>query len=187
MLSIAIVGILSSLAIPSFINWRRYEQVKGYQRKIYGEIEGISTESRRWSATCTISIITTKNKTPLSINCRADGSEKSRDLCNSNTNCNLSSRQLLLTEMPKDIRGRSLVWLRSNRKTFTYTPRGMLSSPTDIVFVIGHHHSRSLKECIAIKKITGRLITGTYRRSISSQPSSTAVSIDSGLNANNCV
>jgi len=166
MASVSIIGIISAISVPSFMAWRRMEVINGIRNELLVGLSGISDEAKRWGATCTLMMLTnSSNRKPYSIDCRADGSLKAQEKCNRSTGCNISSRDSSINSMPEDANGQNLVVITANQPNISFTPRGQLSSETDVMFVI--HHTPALggnppARCIVMKAITGEVRNGEY-------------------------
>lgn len=185
----SIIGVMASIAVPSFINWRRYEVIKQYKNEISGVIVAIPDEAKRWGATCNISLgmynVATK---PFSVQCRADGSQISRAKCNSTTGCNISDISKRVPSYPSSSSGESLVYLASNVKDIYFTPRGQLSGGVDVVFVVAgsQYLGGSLQpQCLVISRLTSEFREGVYSGFIQA-PRSGATPVYANIKESSC-
>lgn len=185
----SIIGAMASIAVPSFINWRRYEVIKQYKNEIAGVIVGIPDEAKRWGATCAISLgVYNVAIKPFSVQCRADGSQISRAKCNSVTGCNITNIGKRVPSYPSSSNGESLVYLASNIKDVYFTPRGQLSGGVDAVFVVagsqylgGSHQP----QCLVISRLTSEIREGVYSGVIQA-PRSGGTPVYANINASSC-
>ena len=53
---IFLAGFLSSLSIPSVLNWKRSQDVNAYTRELSQFIRLVRKDSRRWGATCDLKV-----------------------------------------------------------------------------------------------------------------------------------
>ena len=53
-ISIAIIGLLASIAVPSALKWVDREKQNSYIRELISYLELVKKETRRWNGTCTI-------------------------------------------------------------------------------------------------------------------------------------
>ena len=164
--TIAIIGILCSLSVPSFIGWRRLETINNVRNELANSLSSLPEESRRWSSTCTLTMLPSRpGNRPFTIDCRAKGSLKSMDVCGYNADCNISSVDRYIPSMPTSWDGRNLVEVISNVTQITYTPRGHLASDTDAVFVMVGTNilgGDPAARCIVLKAFTGNVMIGQY-------------------------
>jgi len=164
--TIAIIGILCSLSVPSLIGWRRLEIINDVRNALATSLLSLPEESRRWSSTCTLSMLpSSPGNRPYTIDCRAKGSVKSMDVCGYNADCNISSVDKYIPTMPTGRDGRNLVEVISNAPQIIYTPRGHLASNTDAVFVMVGTNTlggNPAARCIVLKAFTGNVMMGYY-------------------------
>jgi len=187
--TVAILGILSSISVPSFIGWRRMEIINAVRNELATSLSSLSEESRRWSSTCTLSMLPSRpGNRPYTIDCRAKGSLKSMEVCGYNVDCNISSVDKYIPPMPTGRDGRNLVEVISNVPQITYTPRGHLAGNTDAVFVMAGTNvlgGDPAARCIVLKAFTGNVMMGSYT---GTKPSigSGGIRYDNNLDATYC-
>ena len=163
---IAIVGILTSISVPSFLNWRRTQIMGEAINEISGDLRSVSDDARRWGASCTIYLNNYVDKgKPVTFNCIADGSQKSVEVCGRQNGCNIALSGKKVKEYRTNIAGKNLVAILSNVVSATITPRGQLASSTDVLYVLrgtGELGGNPDRRCIVLKRITGELKEGIY-------------------------
>ena len=163
---IAIVGILTSISVPSFLNWRRTQIMGEAINEISGDLRSVSDDARRWGASCTIYLNNYVDKgKPVTFNCIADGSQKSVEVCGRQNGCNIALSGKKVKEYRTNIAGKNLVAILSNVVSATITPRGQLASATDVLYVLrgtGELGGNPDRRCIVLKRITGELKEGIY-------------------------
>lgn len=186
---VVIVGILSSLSIPSFLAWRRNQIVKSYFDNLRIQFSSFSAEAKKWGATCTLKAQpNSTGSPPFTFNCISNGSQKSLSKCGSAINCNISNLNTLFDQFPANPRGDSLVYVLANKENHLFTPRGQLSGVTDSLVVIAGTRAlggSTVRRCIVIKNITAEIRTGLYVAT-TVEPSSGASSVRSSLNPAYC-
>ena len=186
----SIIGIISALAVPSFINWRRYEVVKQYKNELSSVVVAIPDEARRWGATCRMSLgIYNPIIKPVSIRCSADGSEVARLRCNQTTGCNITDIDSRLPNYPITSGGGNLVYVAGNVRDISFTPRGQLSSGVDAVYVIAGSQylgGNPQPQCLVISRLTAEFKEGVYYGSIR-EPISGATPVHANIRPSDCV
>ena len=186
---VLIIGILSSLSVPSFLAWRRNQIVKTYSEGLKLQFNSLPNEAKKWGATCTLkSLRNLSNSAPFTFSCIANGSQKSLSKCGSATNCNISNLSTLFDLLPVNPQGNKLVYLISNKENHQFTPRGQFSGGADSVFVISGTRvlgGSTVSRCIVIKNITAEIRTGFYSRA-TSQPATGATTVSTSLNPSYC-
>jgi len=188
--TVTIIGLISILSVPSFLNWRRLEIVNAVRNELLVSLSGISDESKRWGATCTInmgySLIGGK---PLDIDCRTNGSIKSQDLCLRSTGCNISTKNNSVQQLPSTNNIDNLVTIVASQPVISFTPRGHLASDTDIVFTVQGTNAlggNPPTRCVLLKAFTGVLKDGEY---VGQKPGTApgARAVDRSLDASRCI
>ena len=169
--AVLIIGILASISAPSFVNWRRNQIMLAANNDISGEIRSVPDDARRWGASCSINLNRyIDGGKPIDINCVADGSEKSNEICARQTRCNIALSGKKVKALRTNLAGRNLVSIVSNVPNVSITPRGQLASTTDVLYVIkgtadlGGNPDR---RCIVLKRITGEIKEGRYSGNLS--------------------
>ena len=186
---VSIVGILASISVPSFINWRRSQVMISATNEISGDLRSVADDARRWGASCSISLNRyVDGGKPISINCTADGSQKSVEVCARQTGCNIALAGKKVKAFRTNARGKNLTSMSSNVLNVSITPRGQLASATDVVYVIkgtpdlGGDPDR---RCIVVKRITGEIKEGRYSGRIS-VPGRGIIPLNRSLNSALC-
>ena len=187
--SVVIVGILTSISVPSIITWRRNQALKGFTQSLQSEITLISEEAKRFGATCQIQFNTYSNGgIPFNVDCQAPGSIMSMSKCNSRPNCNISNLTSMISSYPTSSNSNNLLYINSNVRSFSFTPRGQLGGLSDIVITVSssvYSGYQSLTRCIIVKKLTGEVRDGifnggTRRLSLNQSP------FNSSINPSRC-
>ena len=166
MVVIAIMGIVGSMSVPSFMNWRRSQIVSDSTSSLATNIQSLTDDARRWGATCTISLNRYRHSVkPLDLTCVADGGLKSLEICGGRSRCNISAASKRIREIRTNEFGRNLISVTSNVPNVSITPRGQLASATDVVFVV--NGTRELggsvdSRCIVLRRVTGEIRLGRY-------------------------
>ena len=186
---VAIVGILTSISVPSFLNWRRTQIMGEAINEISGDLRSVSDDARRWGASCTIYLNNYVDKgKPVTFNCIADGSQKSVEVCGRQNGCNIALSGKKVKEYRTNIAGKNLVAILSNVVSATITPRGQLASATDVLYVLkgtGELGGNPDRRCIVLKRITGELKEGIYNGYVNT-PRKGIVPISRSLNPGLC-
>jgi len=163
---VSIVGILASISVPSFINWRRSQVMISATNEISGDPRSVADDARRWGASCSIFLNRyIDGGKPIAIDCSADGSQKAIEVCNRQTRCNIALSDKKVKAFRTNMAGKNLVSIVSNVPNASITPRGQLASATDVLYVIigtvdlGGNPDR---RCIVVKQITGEIKEGRY-------------------------
>jgi len=188
--SVTIIGVISMLSVPSFLNWRRLEIVNGVRNELVSSLSGISDESKRWGATCTINMgYSLTGGKPFNIDCRTDGSIKSQEVCSSATGCNITTRNNSIQQLPSTNSANNLVVIVASQPAISFTPRGHLASDTDIVFAVQGTNAlggNPPTRCVLLKAFTGVLNQGEY---VGTKPSTATgvMAVDRNLDASRCI
>ena len=163
---VAIIGILASISVPSFLNWRRIQILTDATNEISADLRTVADDARRWGASCSISLNRyIDGGKPIAIDCSADGSQKAIEVCNRQTRCNIALSDKKVKAFRTNMAGKNLVSIVSNVPNASITPRGQLASATDVLYVIigtvdlGGNPDR---RCIVVKQITGEIKEGRY-------------------------
>ena len=185
----AIIGILASISVPSFLNWRRTQIMSEAVNEISGNLRSISDDARRWGASCSITLNQyINNGKPITLNCVADGSQKSMEVCARQTGCNISQAGKKVKAYRTNAAGFNLVAIVSNVGSMSITPRGQLASATDVLYVFtgtAELGGNPKRRCIVLKSITGEIKEGTYNGNIN-VPSRGIVPVNRSLNSALC-
>ena len=168
---ISIIGILASLSVPSFLNWRRTQIMTDATTEISGDLRSVADDARRWGASCLVNLNRyIDGGKPISIDCSADGSQKAIEVCNRQSRCNIALSGKRVKALRTNLAGRNLVSIISNVPNASFTPRGQLASTTDVLYVfigtvdLGGNPDR---RCIVLKQITGEIREGRYNGRLS--------------------
>ena len=164
--SVVIVGILSSISVPSIITWRRNQVLNGFTQALRTEITLISEEAKRFGATCQIQFNSYSNGgTPFNVDCQAPGSIMAMSKCNNSSNCNISNLTSIISSYPTSSNSNNLLYVNSNVRSFSFTPRGQLGGLSDIAITVSssvYPGYQSLTRCIIVKKLTGEVKDGIF-------------------------
>ena len=156
---VGIISTLSSLALPSFLNWIRIERINSYTRELKEYLRVVRLEARRWGATCFI------NVNPISYNSLSRGEDSygySVDCKYSNDLNSLASSNSKIGDLVPKINN-NIFQVISN--DFQITPNGRISSDQSIVVVIGSKYYQTgpkFLNCLLIKSPTGHIMKGRF-------------------------
>ena len=186
---VSIVGILAGISAPSFLNWRRHQIMTDATNEISGDLRSVADDARRWGASCSIILNRyVDGGKPIGIDCSADGSQKSIEVCARQTRCNIALSGKRVKAFRTNLSGRNLVSIVSNVPNALITPRGQLASTTDVLYVLkgtvdlGGNPDR---RCIVLKRITGEIKEGRYNGSLS-VPGKGVIPLNRSLNPALC-
>lgn len=187
--SVVIVGILSSISVPSIIMWRRNQLLKGFTQTLRSEITLISEEAKRFGATCQVQFNNYSNGgTPFNVDCQARGSIMAMSKCNSRPNCNISNLTSMISSYPTTSSNYNLLYINSNVRSFSFTPRGQLGGLTDIAITVSssvYSGYQSITRCIIVKKLTGEVKDGTFNGG-TRHPALNQSTFNSSINPSRC-
>ena len=166
LISVFILGVLSSIVVPSTLVWRRNQVIAGFTKSVFSEINLVSEESKRFGATCNIKFNSYVNGGfPFQVECRAAGSLVSISKCGSGSSCNISQISSMLSVYPTTSNNNNLLYINSNVRSFAFTPRGQLGGLSDIAITVsgsGYLGSPPITRCIIIRRLTGETDHGVY-------------------------
>ena len=118
--SVVIIGILSSISVPSMITWRRNQVLSGFTQSLRSEISLISEEAKRFGSTCLVQFNPYLNGgTPFTVDCQAPGSIMAMSKCNNRSNCNISSIASIISSYPTSP---IIIYVNSNVRSFSSRP-----------------------------------------------------------------
>ena len=155
---IFITGILASISVPSLINWKHFQTIKTRQLALQANLEQMKSDAKRWGATCTI------NGKDLKSSCSSAVLQKKLG-----KNFKLQSTQEVVINPTVKNRGEEKIFVGTNFKTITFSPRGFIhvdplkSGVNDAVFVLGYQSnsdpfkSQAPELCVNIQNLTGRI------------------------------
>ena len=166
-ISIAIIGLLASIAVPSALKWVDREKQNSYIRELISYLELVKKETRRWNGTCTIqtNIFATNPSDPLD-------PRKKIPLNAFNISCtgmDKSNKKNITSGIPKID---SKVFQEVNQRIFNFTPKGHLSIPGNqdtLVIIVGGRPDTNLYEkpkCIVMESPIGMINTGIYQNTM---------------------
>jgi type II secretory pathway pseudopilin PulG len=188
--SVVIIGILASLSVPSTISWRRNQILNGFTTALRSEITLISEEAKRFGSTCRIQFNSySSGGTPFKVDCQAPGSIMAMAKCNNASTCNITSLSSLISSYPISSNNNNLLYINSNVRSFSFTPRGQLGGLSDITITVsasGYLGSQLPTRCIIVKKLTGAVEHGFFNgvtRSLALNQSS----FNSSINPSRCI
>ena len=151
-IAVGILSMLSSLMLPSFLNWIRIEKVNSYTRELREYFRVIKLNARRWGSSCLININ------------EIDHNGVSNDK-------NYYGYKVTCKEKPNTVNlappiNNSIFQVVN--KDFLITPNGRISSNNAIVIVIGsqyHKAGAKLLNCLVIQSPTGHTLKGKFSKS----------------------
>ena len=166
LISVFILGVLSSIVIPSTLVWRRNQVISGFAQSLFSEINLVSEESKRFGATCNIQFNSYMNGDfPFQVDCRAAGRLVSLSKCRIGSSCNISQISSMLSVYPTSSDNNNLLYINSNVRSFAFTPRGQLGGLSDIAITVsgsGYLGPPSITRCIIVRRLTGEIEHGVY-------------------------
>ena len=187
--SVVIIGILSSISVPSMITWRRNQVLSGFTQSLRSEISLISEEAKRYGSTCLIRFNPYSNGgTPFNVDCQAPGSIMSMSKCNNRPNCNISSIASVISSYPTSSNNNNLLYINSNVRSFSFTPRGQLGGLSDIAITVSNSTYpgyQSVTRCIIVRKLTGEVVDGIFNGS-TRLPGPNQSIFNSSINSSRC-
>ena len=173
---LGMISVLSSIAVPNFINWIRSEQVNSYTRELKEFLRVVKLESRRWGSICRVEI----NRIPH------NGIQKGEKSSGFTIKCDDPSSRInsLSPSMNNSI-------FQISNKNFLITPNGRISSEKSIVIVIGSQYFFSgakLLNCLVIESPTGHIKKGIFQKNdwISKGMSISQIDQNNLINSNQC-
>ncbi len=157
--TVGIFSLISTLIIPSTINWVRSEKVNAYTRELREFMRSVRLEARRWGASC---FVKTENLPYDSI---ANG----QDSYGFTIKCQYSST--LSNEVKQQGKVESLIPPINNAifqvvsSDFQVTPNGRISSNESIIILIGSKYFNQkvkMLNCLVINSPTGMIRKGKF-------------------------
>ena len=183
---VGIISTLSSIVIPSFLNWTRIERINAYTRELKEYFRVVRLEARRWGTTCFINI------NPISYNYLSRG----QDSYGYSVNCRYSI-DINSSEDSESRIGNLAPKINNNifqviNNDFQVTPNGRISSDQSIVVVVGsrfYQFGPKQLNCLVIKSPTGHIMKGRFIGSgmISSNMAISQKSDNNLLISDNCI
>ena len=186
LISIIVIGILTSFSVPNILRWVDNERQNAYMRELISYLELVKKETRRWNGRCTLQINTRlRNNIDPSTNKRI--AFKAFDV-----NCydmNDSNIRNIKNNVPLV---ENKVFQEVNMQTFNFTPRGHLSIPgnqNELVIIIGgrpdaNYYQRA--KCIVVSPPIGLINAGHTRNELSFYSGRYASRANSGLSRSFC-
>lgn len=188
--SVVIIGILASLSVPSTLAWRRNQILNGFTKTLRSEISLISEEAKRFGSTCRIQFNTySSGGTPFNVDCQAPGSIMAMAKCNNRPTCNISNLSGIISSYPTSSNNDNLLYINSNVRSFSFTPRGQLGGLSDIAITVsasGYFGSQPRTRCIIIKKLTGEVEDGIFN-GVTRRLTLNQSSLNSSINPSRCI
>ncbi len=186
LISIVIIGIMTSISVPNILRWVENERQNAYMREVISYLELVKKETRRWNGRCTLQINTRlRNNIDPSTN-------KGIGFRAFNVNCydmNDSNIENIKNNVPLV---ENKVFQEVNMQTFNFTPRGHLSIPgnqNELVIVIGGRPDANYSQrakCIIVTPPIGLITAGHTRNEVSFYSGRYASRENSGLNRSFC-
>lgn len=164
--SIVIIGILSSLAVPSALKWVDKEKQNSYIRELIGFFELVKKETRRWNGSCTL------QTNSFHLNPYDNSVKKWQGLEGFNITCfgmDDSKKKSITSLVPKiDYK----VFQEVNVNNFSFTPKGHLSIPqqtNELIIIIGGKPRADFYQtpkCVVIEAPIGNINSGIYQNNM---------------------
>ena len=183
---VGIISTLSTIVIPSFLNWTRIERINAYTRELKEYFRVVRLEARRWGTTCFINI------NPISYNYLSRG----QDSYGYSVNCRYSidtnsseDSESRIGDLAPKINNNIFQVINND---FQVTPNGRISSDQSIVVVVGSRFYQTGPKhlnCLVIKSPTGHIMKGRFIGSdmISSNMAISQKSDNNLLISDNCI
>ena len=174
LVSIAIIGVLSSLAVPSALKWVDKEKQNSYIRELISYLELVKKETRRWNGSCSL------QTNSFHLNPYDNSLKKWKDVKGFNITCvgmDDSKKKSITSLIPKIDHK---VFQEVNLMNFSFTPKGHLSIPlnqqyqgspqsNELVIIIGGKPSGDFYQtpkCIVIEAPIGMINSGIYQNNM---------------------
>ena len=173
---VGIISTLSSLTLPSFLNWIRAERVNAYTRELQEYLRIIRLEARRWGSVCEVQLLEIEhNAVP-----------KDKNYFGFNVQCDNSPSKINALIPP--INNSIFQAMNSN---YQITPNGRISSEDSIIIVIGSQYYSSgtkILNCLIIQTPTGHIMKGKFinKTFLKDQMKVSTLNLDNQLNSNQC-
>tara|TARA_B100000945_G_C20305912_1_gene560349 strand:- start:93 stop:764 length:672 start_codon:yes stop_codon:yes gene_type:complete len=172
--SIVIIGILSSLAVPSALKWVDKEKQNSYIRELISFFELVKKETRRWNGSCTL------QTNSFHLNPYDNSVKKWQGVEGFNISCvgmDASQKKNISSLVP---RIDHKVFQEVNVMNFSFTPKGHLSIPlkqqhqglpqsNELVIIIGGKPQADFYQtpkCIVIQAPIGMINSGIYQNNM---------------------
>ena len=165
-ISILIIGILTSISVPSMRKWVDKERQNAYVRELISYLELVKKETRRWNGRCTLQTNTRLRNSIDPITKKYVGFQAFNVNCYDMNDTNIKNikNNVPLIE--------NMVFQEVNMQTFNFTPRGHLSIPgnqNDLVILIGGRPGENYNQrakCIAVSPPIGLINSGHTRNEV---------------------
>lgn len=153
-----IAGILASISVPSLINWKHFQTLKTRQLALKTTLEQIKSDAKRWGATCTLIGNSLKSSCTSSVI-----QKRITDTFEAQ-----STQEKVINPTIRD-RGAEKVFIGTNFKTITFTPRGFIhidpikTGENNANFVLGYQKSsdpfkgQAPELCVVVQHLTGHI------------------------------
>ena len=175
---IALMGIISSLSVPSLLRWIYTERINSYVKELQEFVPLTIREARRWGGTCTIKPNLTvgigQEKSGLDVNCMGIKNAKN----------NIKQGPIITKHIFQEVSG-----------DLKITPKGQLfisnstSNINKIIFIVGgrNNSGSNRPKCIVFEQPVGLYKVGTYRVNYNFTSSRQGSRYNQSLDVNNCV
>ena len=161
-ITIAIIGILASISIPSSLRWVDKEKQNTYIRELISYLELVKKETRRWNGSCSLQTRTFSSNPLDPLNRKPQPVDAFLVTCKGMDNTN---KKNIVNRVPKiDYK----VFQEVNQRSFNFTPKGHLSIPGNqdnlLIIIGGKPESTSYQKpkCIILEAPIGMINTGIY-------------------------
>ena len=186
LISIVIIGILTSISVPNIRKWVEKERQNAYLRELISYLEMVKKETRRWNGRCTLQTNTRLKNNIDPLTSKRIGFKAFNVSCYDMNDAeikNIQSRVPLIEDK---------VFQEVNIQTFNFTPRGHLSIPSnqnDLIIVIGgrpdtNYYQRG--KCIVLSSPMGLINAGNTRNEVRFYSGRYANRQNSGLTKQSC-
>ena len=166
LISIAIIGILTTISVPNMRKWVDKERQNAYLRELISYLELVKKETRRWNGRCTLQTNTRTRNNIDPVTLKHIGFQAFNVNCYDMNNAEIKNIQ---TRVPLI---ENKVFQEVNIQTFSFTPKGHLSIPSsqnDLVIIIGGRPNANYYQrgkCIVVSSPMGLINAGNTRNEV---------------------
>jgi len=186
-ISIMIIGILTSISVPSIQKWIEKERQNAYLRELISYLELVKKETRRWNGRCTLQTNRRLRNDFDPVTNRYIGFKAFSVEC---YDMNDSEIKLIKSRVPLI---EDKVFQEVNMQTFNFTPKGHLSIPgnqNDLVIIIGGRPDANYfqrAKCIVVSSPIGLINAGNTINEVRFYSERYASRVNSGLRKQSCI
>ena len=186
-ISIMIIGVLTSISVPSLQKWVEKERQNAYMRELISYFELVKKETRRWNGRCSLQTNGRLRNYFDPVTNKYIGFKAFNVTCydmNDSESKNIKSRVPLIENK---------VFQEVNVQTFNFTPRGHLSisgNQSDLVIIIGGRPDANYYQkakCIVVSSPIGLINAGNTRNEVRFYSGRYASRTNSGLRKQSCI